>query len=291
MKVKLILFQKNEHSLLRDWLLYHGDMFGMDSIHVINHEPDELTIDTINKLGVKHSSFNGLFEHKYRELTKVLKDYKNEADLLIPIDCDEFLCYRLPNNKFLVDKDLIMRELISLPENFKYKVSELRAYAPEDNYEDPLIEISTFNTYGKIHKSSKTFYPAQYFINTDQGNHQGKINIEKIYKQTNHKFSPNDRQWFATNLCYIHFHAMGYQHFKDKMIRGLKAYGDCKKGGHHYRHYAEKIIRINKDTKINTTTKDRMIRELWQSYIGPDNTNKKRTAPLFTDKIKELRKT
>ena len=41
MKVKLVLFQKNEHILLNDWLLYHSHIFGIESIHAINHKPDQ----------------------------------------------------------------------------------------------------------------------------------------------------------------------------------------------------------------------------------------------------------
>lgn len=288
MKVKLVLFQKNEHILLEDWLLYHGSIFGMDSIHVINHQPDKKTIDIVNKLGVSYNNFNDSFKNKHIELTRILNNYKSKVDILIPIDCDEFFCYSLShkNKQYSTDKDLILKELFSLRKDVRYKVAELRAYAPKQNYKDPLIEICKFKRHTKIHKNSKTFYPAPYFLRTDQGNHHGKITTKHFPVDRDKK---QKKGWTRTNLCYMHFHIMGYNHFISKMTKGMMSYGNDTSGGHHYNFFGQQIIEINKDQNLTSIQKDKAIKKIWNEYIDCSDV-KRATISSFIDKIKELRK-
>jgi hypothetical protein len=271
MKVKLVLFQKNEHILLNDWLLYHSHIFGIESIHVINHKPDQKTFDILSKFKVSYNSFNGEFQNKKKEISRVLKNYKNEVDILIPIDCDEFLCYLSNEGECFPNKNKIINELISLPKKCRYKVHELRAYADEIKYKDPLIEITNF-LHEPMYENSKTLFPAKYFVKTDQGNHNGEITVNK--------------NWVSTNLCYMHFHIMGYKHFKTKMINGLKSYKSVtNKGGKHYEFFGGKIQSIKQEHAIKN--KDAEYKKVWHEYIG---TGYYRMQILrFSEKIKELR--
>ena len=90
---------KNEIELLEDWLKYHGHLFGLENIHVLDGSDDQRVFDVYDKykplgLNVHFSStgLNGLAE----ELTLLMHAHKGSNNFLIKLDTDEFLAYTLP---------------------------------------------------------------------------------------------------------------------------------------------------------------------------------------------------
>ena len=261
-KVKIILFQKDEHELLPDWIRYHAWLFGRDSIHIIDHKSDNKTMDIIKDNGIKYNIYEGHFGDKYKELTRVMKNFKKKYDILIPIDSDEFVAYS--ENKVLdINREKIQDKINRLPNDFRYKFSEWRAVDYKEKYEDDLIDMNKFHLCNQG-KHSKTFFPAKQFMSTDQGNHLGSI-------------SSSENKWIDSGLCMIHFHTRGYLKYKEKMIRGKKAYGIRRTGGTHYRSHGE---------FIGNTNDEKTIIKKWKSYsTHPIHTEDNGFAKL----IKQLR--
>jgi hypothetical protein len=97
--LKLFLMTKNEIELLEDWLKYHGYLFGLENIHVLDGSDDQRVFEVYDKykphgLNVHFSStgLNGLAE----ELTHLMHAHKGSNNFLIKLDTDEFLAYTLP---------------------------------------------------------------------------------------------------------------------------------------------------------------------------------------------------
>jgi hypothetical protein len=97
--VKLFLMTKNEIELLEDWLKYHGYLFGLENIHVLDGSDDQRVFDIYDKykplgLRVHFSSvgLNGLAD----ELTLLMHAHKGSNNFLIKLDTDEFLAHTLP---------------------------------------------------------------------------------------------------------------------------------------------------------------------------------------------------
>ena len=99
MSVKLFLMTKNEIELLEDWLKYHGYLFGLENIHVLDGSDDQRVFEVYDKykpLGLHvHFSSTGLNELA-EELTLLMHAHKGANNFLIKLDTDEFLAYTLP---------------------------------------------------------------------------------------------------------------------------------------------------------------------------------------------------
>ena len=94
--LKLFLMTKNELELLEDWLTYHGHLFGLQNIHVLDGSDDSRVLeiyDRFRPLGLNvHFSASGL-DHLADELTELMHAHKGQNNFLIKLDTDEFLAY------------------------------------------------------------------------------------------------------------------------------------------------------------------------------------------------------
>ena len=91
--VNIFAFQKDEGRLLWDWGLYHGSLFGYNSLHIFDHssgdQDTKVALQKLEKQGSKIRVSNGTFTHKNTELTQWMAEAT--SDFLVPIDVDEFL--------------------------------------------------------------------------------------------------------------------------------------------------------------------------------------------------------
>lgn len=97
--LKIFLMTKNETEFLEDWIRYHGYLFGLENIHVLDGSNVPSIFDIYGKyeprgLNVHHSSsgLSGLGA----ELTQLMHRHKGTDNLLIKVDTDEFLAYTRP---------------------------------------------------------------------------------------------------------------------------------------------------------------------------------------------------
>lgn len=229
---KIFLFVKDEKYLIQKWLPYYINIFGENNIHILDHGSKDGTLDIIKDYKIKvNDCANHQFKNKHTLLTRLMSQYKKECKFLIPTDSDEFLFHMDQKNNININKELILNTLENHKTDLKSKFLELRSVLEQMEYSDPLNEINLFKCMQSVlpnnclidasfKKTSrwyaKTFYPADKFINTDQGNHCGKIQARSHYNYT--------------SLGFFHFQCLGYKHWCWKNRRGLNSYGILQHG-------------------------------------------------------------
>ena len=83
-------FQKDEATLLPDWLWHHARIVGLSNIVVVDHSSTEprvrALLQALVPLGLDVRSFNGPFNEKAGVLTALVREMAADADILIPLD-------------------------------------------------------------------------------------------------------------------------------------------------------------------------------------------------------------
>lgn len=228
--IKIFSFVKDEGDKIQDWLNYHSQIVGIENIFIIDHMSTDGTYEILQKCkGLNLIRSNVPFHKKSEVLSTLMKLH---SGFLIPLDADEFLCYK-NSNDILCESTLIKNYISRLPiGSFRYKFHQLDVIPKETKVNDPLIELTDFKTkwYNDWQLYAKTFYHSSTFISTDQGNHKGNV----IGKGDN----------YITDLVIIHFDVYDYDHFCKKVIRGATSYGHINnrqlisgKGKHYHRRY------------------------------------------------------
>ena len=228
--LKLFLLTKNELGLLEDWLKYHGYLFGLENIYVLDGSDDDRVFeiyDSYKSLGlnVYYSStgLNGL----EKELNQLMHAHKGMNTFLIKLDTDEFLAYTrhfelsprgllntVLQRKYLNGRVLkwASRTLMNLKhrnneiclDNFsqffadlpitgqRYKAS-LTAWSIPRNDTVPSVchDLTEFTPLQFTHL--KTFFHSDSFVSVDLGSHNG--------------ISANNNGVIDTGLTLIHYHS------------------------------------------------------------------------------------
>lgn len=258
--VDIFVFHKDEGDLLLDWGTYHGQLFGYDSIHIIDHRSaDPKTITNLRKLqdlGANVRTFNGNFKDKHEELSNLMR--ASNATFYIPLDTDEFLVF-WEDRTIVCDGGTIREQLLHLPEDGRrYRLqhiqavpcSEHRGHLLGEEYSRPR-EMTTFLDPGGFRDCrTKSFFWYGSFQSTDQGNHHGKVTTDEMDMKMN---------YMVKGCPYFHSPSLGLVHFGtflpwemklSKMMRGAKVYGHhhkvnaggkCSGIGVHYCRFYERL--------------------------------------------------
>lgn len=213
MNIKIFSFQKNEE-LLKEWIEHHGYIFGYSNIYIIDHNSNKHTLDIYDRYknnGLNVEYFKGEFKHKHTVLSKYMNNNNNDSDYLIPIDGDEFIFIKDGGNVSL-DKNRIINHIQSYNNVVgKFKMNSYVNLLYELECDNVFNECDHFRRQLTPLDRMKTFYPTKYFINTDQGNHFGKIS------------SKNDNI-VLTDIILLHYARKGYTNYVKKLKKGIDAY-------------------------------------------------------------------
>jgi hypothetical protein len=238
--IKIFCFLKDEIKLVNDWILYHSNLFGLENIYMVDHQSTDGTFECLSKWkskGLNVFQTNEHFSKKSEILSRIMN--RNKEGFLIPIDLDEFIVSFL-NNKISCDEKIILEtinEKLDTSSALRYKFITFSNIPLEKKAKNVIEECVLFNK-EPFHPRSKTFYYSEYFIETDQGNHFGKI------KNSN---DINSNLYFS-GLGLLHYETYDPFHFLKKTIRGAKAYGHDKSpagnggNGTHYKNNYWKIM-------------------------------------------------
>lgn len=92
-RVKIFTMQKDEEDILEDWILYHAYLFGMSNIYIIDNYSGRESIEILKKYESQglHWLQRPDYSHKGDYLFELIKEVKDQADLVIPVDIDEFI--------------------------------------------------------------------------------------------------------------------------------------------------------------------------------------------------------
>jgi hypothetical protein len=272
--VHLFLFHHEEPELLTDWLQYHGAVFGLKNIHIIDHQSSDTKICRVlavyKACGVEVVDFRLPFNQKSEALSSMMKQHN--ISFLVPLDADEFIFKPIRATSGIngligitVDRDAILgvfKELAIDGRKYKFDFGYLVKYDDETchaslaftDHRDPNYRRVTNHGYFSWSGDNlppvtrKTFYYSDGFISTDQGNHHGEVEHDMSHSNSwsDRHVKENPTHYFQfTNLSLFHMFFPSYYGQKFKYIRGAEAYGhhehtNCSKvgQGRDYCHHA-----------------------------------------------------
>ena len=92
--LKIFLLTRNDTRFLEDWILYHGFLFGLENLHILDGSDCREALDIyaqFEPLGLHvHHSTSGLNELA-DEMTQLMHAEKGTNNFLIKLDTDEFI--------------------------------------------------------------------------------------------------------------------------------------------------------------------------------------------------------
>ena len=218
MKVKIFTMVKNEEDIIDFWINYHGSLFGYRNLYIVDNYSNDGTYEKIIKY--KKIGINIFQEKDYREkgvlLTKIMKEEKkkDDYDLAIPIDIDEFIVHFDKTNNILnpchtrqyID-DWLIKEYES---NIIFKCNYVQSTIDTDDgivYKNALLEskYGIYDDYGKLAKS---------FFNINKW--------DGVLDHGNHYFS---NEYYLTDLVLVHYHCRNIDQMKKKIITNVEGLG------------------------------------------------------------------
>jgi len=216
-KIKIFTFVKNEEDKIREWLLYHGYLFGFNNIYVIDNcssDKTPLILKEFEKKGIQVTYNVEDYSRKGVHLSRLMTKLKGiREQFFVPLDCDEFIILQetAPDHiKIIADKKHILSYFDLLPKDgrkYEFK-SVYNSHTDELSHKNPIREITKFsNSHIK-----KKFYLSTTFMNTDHGNHNGKVSFK-------------DNESIHTDLCLLHFSNVGFQRFIDRAYLDIRGFG------------------------------------------------------------------
>ncbi|KAI8462199.1 MAG: hypothetical protein J3K34DRAFT_450474 [Monoraphidium minutum] len=243
-KIRLFSIQRNAVPFLKDWFTYHSKIFGAGAINMVDHKStDEETIkymDYMRSLGAKVQLFSGSFHNKHEILTDIMRVSDAAADILIPLDIDEFIV-KLAGKNFTTSPDGILsslRHLSLIGDGRRFRFRVLYA-VPNSTCVEGLAPANCIHTFllpagDRYTCSSKSFYPRNGFVATDQGNHAGTMEMDTHDMLSNFTvFAPASPTWgpkscpffHVSDLAIIHYGSyLPWELYKQKNLHGAKEY-------------------------------------------------------------------
>jgi hypothetical protein len=187
------MMQQDEDYLLGPWLAYHGDLFGLHNLYVLdNGSKSGKTVDTLAEYERRGTQINRSFSaredyaRKGEIIGSVIQwlDSTGTFDFLLPFDCDEFLVLRTPWG-YTCQRASILAYL----ERLRGETRALRIpYQLANNpYEENLYSYFAF---------SKTFFGRSSFEYLDHGYHLGRTRGNAGIREV--------------DLVHVHFHYPPY---------------------------------------------------------------------------------
>jgi hypothetical protein len=209
--MKIFTMVKGEADIVKDWVLYNGNIFGFNNLYIIDNYSLDGTFQILLNLKQKYN-INIIrledYKKKGQYMTKLMKSFCIN-DFGFPIDIDEFIVlYDKKTNKISCDKNSILNYIKSLPQLPFYKMNYIISKILNDNgYSRATIE-ATHGEYNDVGSGAKTFFNTRLFKGEiDHGNHY----------RTN--------KYLLTKLCLVHFHERNLQQMKKKIYNNVKGLG------------------------------------------------------------------
>ena len=209
--VKIFTMVKDEVDIIKEWVIYHGCLFGWNNIYVIDNYSTDGTYEELLKFkDLIHIERQPDYKKKGLYMTELFKKYcTNEEPLGFPIDIDEFICYLEPNsNEVTFDKDLINNYIKNLPESRVYKANYLTVYPNKPGGNNNAVCEIDYAKYDDYGASAKSFINKRYFHDViDHGNHI------------------HCRDYLMTNIVLVHYHRRNNEQIRKKILNNVIGLG------------------------------------------------------------------
>ena len=240
--------------ILSQWIEYHSRIVGYNNLSVVDHMSTDGSYDILKdyaKKGVSISRYNGQYTNKGKVLTGLIKKDRNDCDIAVPMDTDEFLVIRRPNatdNSVISDPLEVRTELervlaldtelyLTTEKNKpicnakigRYQFGFIYNLANKVLYPKPeeLKYFEKIDFTKPTNELCKSFFRTKHFISTDLGNHYGQIRTG--FKST-----------ILASIGLLHYKVRGVPHYLNKTTKAQQAFNFNKKGsnsssGRHWR--------------------------------------------------------
>lgn len=207
--VKIFTMVKGEDDIVRDWVMYHGSIFGFQNLHIIDNLSKDNTYPILSELKGKYGI------HVYR-----LPDYSKKGDYMtglfrkhcrkeygFPIDIDEFIvAYDKDTHTISCDREEIGKQLLLLPPAIVYKMNYINAKLTKPSSR-AVVDL-TRGSYWDYGANAKSFFHSSLFRGViDHGNHYHKEN------------------YYVTPFCLVHYHTRNLDQLKKKVYNNLVGLG------------------------------------------------------------------
>ena len=209
--VKILTMVKDEDDIVKEWVLYHGSIFGFENLYIIDNFSTDKTYNILLELKKKYNiqifRFNNyLLKGQY--MTYLLNKFCKDHKFCFPIDIDEFIVYyNKNNNKINCDKNIILSYIRNILPNYSNGVYKMNYINPVllNNYgysNAPIQQIK--GKYDDYKNLAKSFFHTKLFSGMiDHGNH---------YKTEN---------YYKSNLCLVHYHYRNIEQIKKKIYNNI----------------------------------------------------------------------
>lgn len=201
--IGIFLFQKNEFDLFPLFVEYYGSLFGYQNIFVFDNDSDTemkpllLQAESLG-VNVKYGIIGSEgFERKGEIIGDEMNRYMDKFEVVVPIDCDEFLALKTAPNKYTCDRKVLLDYLYSL-EPGVHRISD--SHRLKNHYSSHTIFYRTNNGSGKLlfkkHLVSKL--------------HLGYHDCEE-YTKSGHRLPLGKEKLPDSKLCYFELHNKPYE--------------------------------------------------------------------------------
>jgi glycosyltransferase involved in cell wall biosynthesis len=187
--IEIFCMIKNEEDILEQFIEYYLNI--TDQITIVDNGSTDSSLSIAKKYPINLISNPSDFKNKALIISDLMKNSK--ADLLIPVDVDEFLFLEQKDSK-IFDSSRIKKYLgaLNLHPGDKLQIKNIYEYYPDKLY---YWDINNNNT--------KMMFAKSGFMIVDTGYHKGTTSTNNIIK---------------TDISYCHFHFRS----KDKWIQNTK---------------------------------------------------------------------
>ena len=208
--IKLFTMVKDEVDIVREWILYHGNLFGYENLYVVDNGSTDGTLEIIQsfaRTGI-HIFHEADYRKKGEVMTALIREHSPRG-IAYPIDIDEFVVHYDKTTKTIsADKETIMKYLYSLPISAVYKTNYiLTGVETSSGYANAVLEATSgkYLDYGGF---AKSFFTASLFTGTiDHGNHY------------------TSNSYIMTDLCLVHYHCRNPAQMHAKIVNNVSGLG------------------------------------------------------------------
>eukprot|EP01039_Chlorochromonas_danica_P005640 gene5640-6222_t len=226
--VKIVVNTRNEWPLIRDWVLYHGEMIGFEHLYIVDNSDEEEVINFLHKVadkfGVNVFFTKSFLTSVYEDVHCIFRALKGKSDLLMKVDSDEFLVvHTTPNNKLSENRNMgisldVAKYLETLTfDGCHYRTADLLWVLGDSNVcetkksmDKTTTSVDVLTRLSLAFGGFKHFFSPWTFVRSDIGSHLA----ESIF---------NCRH--ITSLTYVHYHFRCYDNFIRNSMKGVISRG------------------------------------------------------------------
>lgn len=250
--LKIFLMTRNDVNSIEDWIIYHGYLFGLKNLYLVDGSDDEEVLaiyDFYKKHGLNVLHTDAGLNDLADEITSLMHQHKGENNFLIKLDSDEFLTYAKPSQ--FRWRNWLRRMLLMIKE----KIRSAKGKAQHDlKYSDFLVpdhkalRVDSFVEFFQDIPKSKYIYKAGLTTNCIPKHHCSGSPSEKIVEfnaleytdfksffhsdgfvsvdlGSHHGESLKADKVIFTDLCVVHYHFTCISDFASRAKKVLVSHG------------------------------------------------------------------